>query len=422
MARQHAFPQYPGVSTKLDRHGETFYRFRHKAVGDIKMRAAFGTPEFDREFAGIVAKVNAAAAAGSKPAPVKGPGFATPLPVTAAEGLRPVIGLETFRHAWVLLKKSLHWDGLKPDTQNRNRDSIEKFLLTPVFADADEPWLWADAPMAETKADQLQEHYEAMYRHSPAMAKLRIEAIGKLYTQAVKAKWIEREENKTKFLDMLPMPESNANRPWEDEDKALFEARWPLGTPARTAYEIGLALGARRGDIGQLTPGHIIDRVAMKSGQVVRRFRAIQWDTQKGRKGKEPMVAYHRVSERLEKALAALAHDMDPKKPFLRKRSGEAYPAVYLSQRMIDWTKAAGMEKGLTLHGLRHTLGSELSAQGFSDRQIAVALTHKNPSTTARYTRRVNRETVMDSIGEAQNGPGQTTTFKTVGHLKAVTG
>ena len=40
MARQHAFPDYPGVSTYTDRKGETRYRFRHPLVKEVTRKSA----------------------------------------------------------------------------------------------------------------------------------------------------------------------------------------------------------------------------------------------------------------------------------------------------------------------------------------------------------------------------------------------
>jgi integrase len=405
MARQHAYPDFPGVSN-YEYKGEVRQRFRHKLIKEYTFKAAFGTDAFRAEYAAKVAEVDAASA-----------GKAAPVPASAAR-----IGLKTFRHAWVLLQGSLDWAGLKDATQRKNRDHIEAFLQTRILADADV--LWGDAPLAEVEAEQLQDHYEGIYKTNPAKAKHRVEAIRKLYDVAVRAKptaWIRREDNKIRFIDLSPLPESDANRPWLDEDRAQFEARWPLGTPPRTAYEIGLALGSRRGDLATLTPSHIKNRVEYsRDGSVLRRFRAIEWDAAKGRKGKKPTKIYHEVSARLDAALAALTHDMDPAKPFLRRPDGETYKGERLSSRMAEWTASAGMAVGFTLHGLRHSLGTDLAEQGLDLKQIQLALGHKNPNTTAHYVRRVSQERVMKKVAEVQNGGGEATVMKTVGNLKLV--
>lgn len=404
MARQLAFPDFPGVSTYKDRQGETRYRFRHPSIKEVTFKAAFGSPDFVREYDRLIAEVNAASAAKPKAEPV---------------AKMAHIGQKTFRHAWVKLQGSVQWSALKEGTQDNNRSQIEEFLQSPILADAPDV-LWADAPMAGVKADHLQDHYDDLYKLSPSKAKHRLEAVRKLYDQAVKASWINREDNKTKFIDTMPLPETDANRPWEEEDKAKFEAFWELGTPARTAYEIAIAVGARMGDVKRLGPSHIKNRVEYAAdGSVLRRFRAIQWQAEKGRKGKNPTIVYHELSDRLEKALAALTHNMDPDLPFLRKSNGKPYTGN-LSNRMSVWTDQAGMAKGFTMHGLRHTLGGELAARGLDIKQIQLALGHKRTSTTEHYVRRVNQERVMKRVAEVQNGSTEITIMKTVGNLKLV--
>ena len=43
------------------------------------------------------------------------------------------------------------------------------------------------------------------------------------------------------------------HRAWTDEERAQFEARWPVGTRERLAYTIALYTGQRRGDIASMT-------------------------------------------------------------------------------------------------------------------------------------------------------------------------
>ena len=201
----------------------------------------------------------------------------------------------------------------------------------------------------------------------------------------------------------------------------MFEAKWALGTSPRTAYELGLALGARKSDIWRLAPRNIVEQAEYDhDGKVLRRFRAIQWDVTKGRKGKTPMLGYHEVSPRLERALAALTHDMDPDKSFLRKPDGGFYIEHGLSDRMQEWTAAAGMAKGFTLHGLRHTLGCDLAAMGATEKEIQTSLQHASPRTTAHYTRRTDKLKVMKNVAKVQNGETQTTVIRTAAKLRVV--
>jgi hypothetical protein len=49
---------------------------------------------------------------------------------------------------------------------------------------------------------------------------------------------------------------------------------------------------------------------------------------------------------------------------------GRPFSAKALGMRMQDWTRAAGLAPGHTLHGLRKTLGKMLAESGATTRQI----------------------------------------------------
>jgi integrase len=412
MARLHTFEEYPHVSTYKDRKGEIRYRFRHKLIKEVTMRAEFDTPEFAAEHKALMARVHKEAAAKSFVSPT------APLPKKMNHILE-----KTFRHAWVLLQGSLDWDGLKVATRDSLQTHIEEFLQGRVLDDSDE--VFADAPLGGIKAAHLQAHYNATYRQFPSKGKKRIEAIRKLYDVAIEATWIEAEENKTKFLKTRALPESDANRPWTDEERQQYEAKWKLGTPQRTAYELGICLGSRRGDLAKIGPADVKNQAEYAAdGSLLRQFQAIEWKAQKGRKGKKQNVVYHEITDRLAKALAALTHDMNPAKPFLRKELGsdKGYSDKSLSRRMRIWTNQAGLPEGLTLHGLRHTLGSDIILQTGDTKKAQLSLGHQSEITTIRYTRRVNREQVMKGVAEVMNGNRTGTVIKTVAALKMVKG
>ncbi len=54
---------------------------------------------------------------------------------------------------------------------------------------------------------------------------------------------------------------------------------------------------------------------------------------------------------------------------------------------MSDWRALAGLPKGLTLHGLRKTLGKHLAEGGASTRQLMNVLGHDNMEHAELYSR-----------------------------------
>ena len=66
--------------------------------------------------------------------------------------------------------------------------------------------------------------------------------------------------------------------------------------------------------------------------------------------------------------------------------------AKSLTGRMSDWTKAAGLPEGCTLHGLRKTLGGMLADSGATTREIMDTLGHTNLKHAELYTKSANQE------------------------------
>jgi site-specific recombinase XerC len=66
---------------------------------------------------------------------------------------------------------------------------------------------------------------------------------------------------------------------------------------------------------------------------------------------------------------------------------GQAVQPQGLTVRMRDWTKAAGLPPGYTLHGLRKTLGKALAEHGATTRELMDMLGHDNMAHSELYSR-----------------------------------
>ena len=58
---------------------------------------------------------------------------------------------------------------------------------------------------------------------------------------------------------------------------------------------------------------------------------------------------------------------------------------------MADWTRAAGLPKGCTIHGLRKTLGKLMADAGGSSRQAMAALGHDDLKQAELYSESSDR-------------------------------
>jgi len=402
MARPLAFPDYPGVSTYTDRQGATRFRFRMKGQKEATLPDEMGSPEFVAAYQRIIDGIARQA-------------------TTAQIMEHPKakhIGVKTFRHAWLLLQDDLDWAGLKGNSQGYNRAHIEHFLQEKIGPDFDETGTWGNAPIAEIEATFLQAYYDAIYRTHPSKAKHRIVAIRKLYRVAVAALWIKPEEDRTVFLRMRPLPESDANRPWEPEYHLWFEAKYQLGTNPRTAYELAIGLGGRREDLALLGPDNILHKVEAFPDGTERHFTAIRWVARKCRKGKKGEGIYHEISDRLAIALAAV--DRKPGETFLKTAFGQPFTTEGLGVGFRGWCDAVDIPKGYALHSLRHTFATDLALDGVDPLVIQKAMGHKHLSQTMHYIRRIQQEQLMKKVAEAKNGVRTVSTIKTVPQLRVV--
>jgi hypothetical protein len=118
-----------------------------------------------------------------------------------------------------------------------NRDRINSFILAPY---ADRPGAMLDI-----------------------LKKMRI-----LIAHAIEKGWLKYDPSLG-----IKRPKSKPVRRWRDSEMAAFEARWPLGTKQRTAYELMLNVGTARVDVHMMTWSQIdtegVQYTRRKSGEHV---------------------------------------------------------------------------------------------------------------------------------------------------------
>jgi len=109
-----------------------------------------------------------------------------------------------------------------------------------------------------------------------------------------------------------------------------------------------------------------------------------------GKGSKERLIPVHRtavaaVIEYLEKSRSHLAHDDAERALFLNHR-GERLTRQGLWQILKGYAKAAGLEKEVTPHTLRHSFATHMLSGGADLRAVQELLGHANISTTQVYT------------------------------------
>jgi len=335
----------PYLSSFTDRHGTTRWRFR-RARKTISIPGHPGEPEFEERYQ--------AAVEGREPRKAK---------VVAMPGAVPP---ESFKAAWRKVQRSPEWLAFDPATHAKNIRLAEEFLHLRIIED--DPAIWGDMRVKDMKRRHVKEVI-ARFSATPHKAKHMLVTIRKMITVALDEEWIETDPT----WKLSYRPEYVGWRAWTDTERAMFEARWPIGTTPRTAYGLGLWLGNRRSDVARIR----WDWIDFKRGTA----------TIEQKKGGKVLVLP--LTPMIVEILSAVERKDDV---VLVTAYGKPFSEKSLTGRMADWTHSAGLPKGCTLHGLRKTLGKMLAETGASTRQLMETLGHDDIQHAELYSRAAEQE------------------------------
>lgn len=164
---------------------------------------------------------------------------------------------------------------------------------------------------------------------------------------------------------------------------AALRARWPLGTQQRVAVELLYHHAPRRADLVALGRQHV------KNGMIA-------WRQSKTRTWTEPMP----LAPEAKAAIDALLAERPGLLTFLETRQGAARSAKAADAWWRKLVEAAGVS-GLTMHGMRHTMGRDLAHGGAGDAAINLALGHTPTSAkAATYRQQVEAERIAKVVQE----------------------
>ena len=171
-----------------------------------------------------------------------------------------------------------------------------------------------------------------------------------------------------------------ANRPWSDEERyvVLDEAPWHLRVPIALAMFTGVRLGDAIAITRSAYDGSSIATTTRKSGQ------SVYWPC--------PI------------ALKQILDSAPPHNAVTLAVNSHGRPWTQAGFR-ASWRKfRIGLEHkgmvgpGLTIHGLRHTVGTILAEEGFDNRTIADALGQATEAMAKHYSRDADRTRVMQGV------------------------
>jgi integrase len=342
----------PFLSSYKDRHGKTRWRFRRGKAG----RPLPGVPGDEAFEIAYDDALNGRASAKV----VSHPNKALP---------------RTLRAAWRLATApdSLDWQKLGPSSKALYIERAERFLSREIA-----PGLsYADVPVSDLKRRHVKALLGSM-SDTPHAAYDALVVLRKMILVALDEEWIEIDPtHRVKYR-----PETTGHRAWTDAERAAYEARWPLGTLARTAYACVLYGGPRRSDVARFRWAD---------------FKGEQFPHTQQKTGKRLMLP---VLPPLREAL-----DAAPKlgSHILTTPWGTPRALGTLTNDFHSWTTAAGL-KGCTMHGLRKTLGKILAEEGATTRELMEVLGHDSMQHAELYSREADQARMARSgMGKAAN-------------------
>lgn len=210
MAKRFAY-----VSSFKDRHGKRRYRFRRTGYPTRYFQAAFGTKDFEREYAACLQ---------TEPAPI---GIERIKPGSVSDVIARYYADNAFQD-------------LRPATQTVYRGVLERFRTK-----------FGDVPIRMFDAERIAQLMVVM-RHKPhAAARLR-KLLAQIFVIARRAKIVPHSFDPVRDTKP-PKVESSGYHRWTEDELALFEAKHPLGTKPRLAFALLLYGAQRSGDVRHMT-------------------------------------------------------------------------------------------------------------------------------------------------------------------------
>jgi integrase len=236
-----------------------------------------------------------------------------------------------------------------------------------------------DGPVADFRPRHVAEALDALAA-TPHKARILLVVLQKLMRVAIREEWIQYDPT---YGVERPDTKTEGKRAWPSHVCAQFERHWPIGSRPRTAYELAKWLGVRASDVASIRWAQRVTEVV--DGEAVDGFKFVQY---KGRNHRSAFPKFHPIPPMLAEALAPLPRDTAT---VLAKPDGQPYQIAGMTTMMWHWRKAAGIEDGYSLHGLRHAMGAMLADAGATPVQTKDVLGHATISEQDKYTKQRNQ-------------------------------
>ena len=207
----------------------------------------------------------------------------------------------------------------------------------------------------------------------PEAGNNRVKAIRSVFAWACETN--DKLENPARKVKLFPT-KGDGFHSWSLDEVARFEARHPIGTQARLAFDLLLYTAQRRSDIVLFGRQHVDAEgwLTLTQGKT-------------GTKVELPVIAPLALS------IAAAAPDT---LQFLVTAQGRPFTANGFGNKFREWCDQAGLPK-CSAHGLRKATAARLAELGCSEDEIGAITGHLTSKEIGRYTKAARRRVLAES-------------------------
>jgi integrase len=322
----------PHVNSFRNRHGTMVFYFRKRGCKIVRLRGIPGSSEFMRAYETAIGNVE---------------------PI--------VIGADRARVGTVaatigMMLASVAFADLADATQRMRRGILEKFREEH-----------GDKRIASIERKHMQALVDAKAA-TPSAARNFLAVVRSLMQFAIDAGI--RTDDPTLGVKRVKIKGSGFIT-WEEHHIAAFEARHPIGTMPRLAFELALGTGQRRSDLVKMGRQHVRgDMIAVHQ-----------------QKTKKPLMIP--IGAKLRAAIDAMPAD---RLTFITTTLGKPFLPSSFSNWFRDRCREAGLPLGLSVHGLRKAMCRRLAEANCSEKMIGAISGHKTLRMMQLYTAAADQE------------------------------
>jgi integrase len=171
-----------------------------------------------------------------------------------------------------------------------------------------------------------------------------------------------------------PPLDPNGHATWNEQQIAAFEKAYPIGSKERLAFALALYTALRREDLISVGSHDIRDGVLHFTPQKTR-----------NKTGISVAIPIH------PKLKTVLDETPTEGSTFLKNARGERFSPNVFTSWFLAIRRAAGIEEGLSVHGLRKACCRRLAEAGCTPHEIMAISGHTTLKEVERYTKAAER-------------------------------